>query len=73
MPFPDPQGRLASNVPSPYLEPDQEETRIVLEGLSPNTNYSVTLCALTSAGCGDTAMYINQTNEDGELGLTCIH
>lgn len=42
------------------------DTRIVLEGLSPNTNYSLSLCAFTDAGCGRPSTSINQTDEDGE-------
>lgn len=65
LPSPEPQGSLASNILSPH-DLNATDTRIVLEGLSPNTNYSITLCAFTVTGCGSPATYINQTDEDGE-------
>ena len=63
LPSPPPPGVLANNIPTLSAE----DTRIVLEGLSPNTNYSITLCAFTDIGCGNTTNSINQTNEDGEI------
>ena len=66
LPGPPPAGVPATNIPTPYRDLTAENTSIVLEGLSPNTNYSITLCAFTSTGCGNTTTSINQTNEDGE-------
>ena len=40
------------------------ETTMTLDGLTPNTNYSVGICAATSVGCGMPAIVINQTDED---------
>ena len=66
LPSQDPPGTLADNIPSPYSGLTAGDTQLVLEGLSPNTNYTVTLCAYTSSGCGVPTTAINQTNEDGE-------
>lgn len=65
LPSPEPQGSLASNISSPY-NLSATDTYIVLGGLSPNTNYSLTLCAFTDTGCGSLATSISQTDEDGE-------
>lgn len=66
LPSPNPLGTSASNILSPYRGLGADASSIVLEGLSPNTNYSITLCAFTATGCGASTTYINQTNEDGE-------
>ena len=62
LPSMDPQGTVDTNVPT--LNAD--ETRVDLNGLSPNTNYSVTLRACTAVGCGSSTTVISPTNEDGE-------
>ena len=37
-----------------------------LTGLDINTEYTITLCASTSVGCGPNATATNFTDEDGE-------
>ena len=60
------EGHLSAAVTSPYNLTDPSARRLVLQSLSPNTNYSVIICARTSVGCGNTTTAIGLTNEDGE-------
>ena len=46
------------------LEPDTVER--MLTGLEINTDYTVTICASTSVGCGPPIVVTNKTDEDGE-------
>lgn len=48
---------------------DPNRVLATISQLSPNTNYSVTLCARTSVGCGNLTLSAGQTDEDGELML----
>ena len=58
-----------------------EDTRLVITDLTPNTNYTITVCAFTSVGCGPLSSRVNQTDEDGKNVLKfafdilydCIH
>ena len=45
------------------------DTQLVITDLTPNTNYSITVCALTSVGCGPLSSRVNQTDEDGKTVL----
>ena len=45
------------------------DTGLVITELTPNTNYSITLCAFTSVGCGPLSRRVNQTDEDGKTVL----
>ena len=60
------EGQLSSNVTSPYNLTDPSARRFNLQSLTPNTNYSVTICATTSVGCGNTTSAVGLTNEDGK-------
>jgi len=51
---------------SPY-NLSEGDTRLVITDLTPNTNYSITVCAFTSVGCGSLSMERNQTDEDGKV------
>ena len=42
------------------------DTQLVITDLTPNTNYSVTVCAFTSVGCGPLSSRVNQTDEEGK-------
>ena len=46
------------------LEPDTVQR--MLTGLEINTDYTVTICASTSVGCGPPTVITNKTDEDGE-------
>ncbi len=53
---------------NPSIQSDPNAGSITITGLSPFTNYTVSICALTSAGCGKiSSNNTAQTNEDGEL------
>ena len=43
------------------------DSRLVITDLTPNTNYSITVCAFTSVGCGPLSIRVNQTDEDGKI------
>ena len=43
-----------------------EDTQLVITDLTPNTNYTITVCAFTNVGCGPLSSRANQTAEDGE-------
>ena len=45
------------------------DTRLVITDLTPNTNYSITVCAFTSVGCGPLSSRVNQTDEDGKVWM----
>ena len=60
------EGRLSAAVTSPYNLTDPLARRFVLQSLTPNTNYSVIICARTSVGCGNITAAVGLTNEDGE-------
>ena len=62
----DPPGNLSS-LGSPFIQNDPFSTGLTLNELTPYTNYTVSVCALTFAGCGLNSMSIAQTDEDGEL------
>ena len=51
---------------SPYIL-SAGDTRLVIASLTPNTNYSVTICAFTNVGCGNLSRGMNQTDEDGKI------
>jgi len=42
------------------------DTGLIITELTPNTNYSITVCAFTSVGCGPLSRRVNQTDEDGK-------
>ena len=46
-----------------------EDTHLVITELTPNSNYSITVCAFTSVGCGPLSIRVNQTDEDGKTTL----
>ena len=47
------------------------DTQLIITNLTPNTNYSITVCAFTSIGCGLLSHIMNQTNEDGKAISKC--
>ena len=59
----------------PIQEEGQQSTRLtnteasttstILSSLTPNTNYSVIICAATVVDCGHTTTAVGLTNEDG--------
>ena len=54
-----------TNVNMEVLDPDT--SNMLLMGLTPNTNYTVTLSAATRVGYGVIAVVTNSTDEDSEL------
>ena len=58
---------------NPSIQSDPNAGNITITGLSPFTNYTVSICALTSAGCGNISSNTSQTNEDGELTVYMQH
>ena len=51
---------------SPYNLTEPSSTSFVLSSLTPNTNYSISICATTSVGCGNSTDVVGLTNEDGK-------
>ena len=47
------------------------DTQLIITNLTPNTNYSITVCAFTSIGCGPLSHIVNQTDEDGKAISKC--
>ncbi|CAI8028275.1 Receptor-type tyrosine-protein phosphatase delta [Geodia barretti] len=70
LPIPEPPGTIASNIPPTYSGIGPNDTSIVVECLSPNTNHSISLFAYTSSGCSNVSTAINQTKEDGNESVT---
>ena len=54
-----------------------EDKQLVITDLTPNTNYTINVCAFTNVGCGPLSSRANQTAEDGKnvlkfaLGILC--
>ena len=49
---------------------DEQATSLTITELTPNTNYSIEVYANTSAGEGNRATAVNQTDEDGKITTT---
>ena len=47
------------------------DTQHIITHLTPNTNYSITVCAFTNIGCGHLSHVVNQTDEDGKANSEC--
>ena len=48
------------------FDPNNANTvSVTISQLSFNTNYTITLCARTSVGCGNATVAVGQTDEDG--------
>ena len=47
------------------------DTQHIIRGLTPNTNYSITVYAFTNIGCGHLSHVVNQTDEDGKAIIEC--
>ena len=60
------EGRESSMFTSPYNLTDPLATTFVLSSLTPNTNYSITICATTIVGCSNSTDAMGLTNEDGK-------
>ena len=52
-----------------FDENDANTVSVTISQMSPYTNYTITLCARTSVGCGNTTSTVGQTDEDGK----CYH
>ena len=52
---------------------DADTLNKTLTGLEINTEYTVTLCASTSAGCGPIIIVRNSTDEDSEGTPLFVH
>ena len=50
---------------------DTDTTSLIITELTPNTNYSITVYANTSAGRGDSSIEVNQTDEDSKTLMPC--
>ena len=48
-----------------FDENDANTVSVTISQLSPYTNYTITLCARTSVGCGNATSTVGQTDEDG--------
>ena len=48
---------------------NEQATSLTITGLTPNTNYSIEMYASTSAGEGNRATAVNQTDEDGKINV----
>ena len=60
------EGQESSMFPSPYILTDPSATSFILSSLTPNTNYSISICATTVVGCSESTDAMGLTNEDGE-------
>ena len=58
---------------NPFIRNDSDATSIIISELSPFTNYTVSICALTSTGCGIISNSTAQTDEDGTLIIFILH
>ncbi len=58
---------------NPSIQSDSNAGSVIITGLSPFTNYTVSICALTSAGCGNISSNTAQTNEDGTSSLDAVN
>ncbi|XP_064385915.1 uncharacterized protein LOC135334596 isoform X5 [Halichondria panicea] len=59
----DPLGTVGT-LSNPFIQSDSNAGSVIITGLSPFTDYTVSICALTSAGCGNISSNTAQTNED---------
>lgn len=64
IPGPDPIGELPMNTTS---EVHGDASIQMFTQLTPNSPYQVTICALTSSGCGTNVAVNQTTHEDGKL------
>lgn len=60
------EGRESSMFASPYNLTELSATSFILSSLTPNTNYSITICAATIVGCSNSTDAVGLTNEDGK-------
>ena len=60
------EGQRSSTFPSPYSITEPSAMSLILSSLTPNTNYSISICATTIVGCGNGTNAVGLTNEDGK-------
>ena len=60
------EGQESPLFPSPYVLTEPSATSFILSSLTPNTNYSITICATTIVGCSNSTDAMGLTNEDGK-------
>lgn len=60
------EGQKSSLFTSPYNLTEPPATSFILSSLTPNTNYSITICATTTVGCSNSTDTVGLTNEDGK-------
>ncbi len=68
----DPLGNVGT-LSNPSIQSDSNAVSVTISGLSFFTNYTVSICALTSAGCGNISSNNAQTNEDGTSSLDAVN
>ena len=66
----DPPG--AQGMPGSPYNLTAGDIQLVITNLTRNTNYSITVCAFTSVGCGPPSSRVNQTDEDGKTVLKFV-
>lgn len=50
---------------SPHNITDPTKSSITISGLTPNSDYNISVCAYTSVGCGENTNDTSLTSEDG--------
>ena len=54
------------------MRTDNSTTSTRLSSLAPNTDYTITICATTSVGCGNITSTVGLTNEDGMCWIAYV-